>query len=122
MNKFENISNDDIECAKEIAENIKNKYINSPKDLLYYRYLSSISDNFYKIENKDMLPLVLIMTIDPSMNIYKIYEKYSRFNEIKSVMRFVYGFDDLKIIKFEKAYIQKFLDMDDFDFVKRLEI
>ena len=88
---------------------------------IYFKYLSYILENFYNIENKDMLPLILIMTVDPSFNIYKIYEECSKMKDIKLRMKFIYGFDDTEIIKFEKAYILKFLDIDDFSFIKRLE-
>ena len=53
--------------------------------------------------------------------IYKIYEECSKMKDIKLRMKFIYGFDDTEIIKFEKAYILKFLDIDDFSFIKRLE-
>lgn len=122
FNNFEDITNEEIECAIEIADSIRNKYDNYSRESIYFKYLHYISENYHDYQNKDMLPLILIKTVDPSLNIYKIYENCSRIKDIKLRMKLLYGFDDIDIIKFEKAYISKFLDINDFSFTKRLEI
>ena len=121
FNNFDNINDDDMEYAKEIANEIKDKYSNYSKDSIYYKYLEHILINYYNCDNKDIMPLILIMAIDPSLYIYKIYEDFSNFKDIKKRMKFIFGFDDYTIIKYEKEYIKKFLNLDDFNFIKKLE-
>lgn len=122
FNNFDNVTNDDIEYAKEIANSIKGRYDNYSRESIYFKYIAYIVENFYNVKNKDILPLILIMLVDPSFNIYKIYEKSSKMKDIKTKMKLIYGFVDTEIIKFEKAYILKFLNMDDFSFIKKLEM
>lgn len=122
FDNFNEITNDDIETARQIANSIKGKYDDYSRESIYFKYIEYIVKNFYNISNRDMLPLILIMLIDPSLYIYKIYEKSSKIKNIRAKMNFIYGFDDTEIIKFEKAYILKFLNMDDFSFTKKLEI
>lgn len=122
FNNFDNINNDDIEYAKEIASEIKDKYSNYSKDSIYYKYLEHISTNYYNCDNKDIMPLILIMAIDPKLYIYKIHESLSKTKDIKRRIKFIFGFDDDTIIKYEKEYIKKFLNLDDFNFTKKLEL
>lgn len=121
FNNFEDISNEEIEYAKEIAQKLKNQYSKFPKDLIYYKNLDHLCSNYYNYPNKDIMPLILIFSIDPDLYIYKVYESFSKIKDIKKRMNFIFGFNDEKIIKYEKEYIKKFLNIDNYDFTKKLE-
>ena len=122
---FDCISDKEKEELEKRAETIKEKY-NREKfgndlidKLLYYIYKTNVSwKNRFTHPKKLAL---FIMVFDPDCEIYKIYESNSNIDDIKDEVKTKFGFFDQNIIKAEKLYIERFYDMDDYSFMKKLE-
>lgn len=121
FNNFNNINNDDIVGADEYAKMIKEYYAGKSISYILFKYMEYIYKKLYNYENKDFLILLLIRTFDKELELYRIYQLECTEKRIKMNSLATLGFYEKELIKYEKAYIKKFLDMDEFDFTKKLE-
>lgn len=122
FNNFNDINSNDIKNADDYAERIKDHFKNKSIDFILFQYMNYICSKLHNHENKDLLVLILIRTFDPKLELFKIYQLESTIKRIKMKSLITLGFFEPELIKYEKAYIKKFYDMDDYDFTKKLEI
>ena len=125
IKNFNNLTNEDKvfieEKAKELRErfnrdNFNNEYYNK---LLYFVYKTNYS-LLYKLSREKKLALI-IETIDPNMDMYRIYEDNCNVKYIEEDIRKEFGFYDKDLIRAEKLYIERFYDNSEFSFTKKLE-
>lgn len=122
---FNALTDYDKENIKKEAERLSKIYNKSEfGNEYYYRLLYYM----YKLKSKQTRELsvqkklaIIIETIDPEFEMYKIYENNSNIKVIKANILAKFGFFDENLIKVEKLYIEKFYDISEYEFTKKLE-
>lgn len=122
------INTDKLNIYIENFKKNKNEYIDllhhkTNYDGYYASTLYSLSRLIVKKEiNHEEAIYILINVIDEDLNIYKSYEFNGTIKQIKEEIIETLGFFDEKLINLEKMYINKFKNIDEFDFSKKLEL
>lgn len=108
--------------AKLLKKNIYNKE-NLGKDY-FYNFLIYLFNyrNLNEVKTMEERLALLIEVLDPDFEIFKSFETNSKMKDIKNQALENLGFFNSELIRIEKLYIEKFYNINDFLFTKKLQI
>ena len=117
----------DFNCDHEKLVKYINKvtelYIRDDKGIYYLRYIDYLKN---KIVNRSITPsegaYILINSIDPSYEVYQIYEDNCNIYDIKDECMKKFHFFDKKFLELEKLYMKLNNLEDEYSFTKRKEL
>lgn len=130
IKNFDNITEEKIEFLKQKSFELSERF-NKEKlgyDYIYrlisYLFVSKVEWKRYLSSNEKVI--LLILTIDPTFKMYKIYESECKIENIKERIIEEFGSYIYEIMIIEKKYIKKFDDIDkyifNFEDIKKLEL